>query len=200
MLSATVEERLMPIAIALLASVAAAAWVPHHLAPGTASLSRNIDILGRRQRQRDRVQLCAPDEEDSLDFLVIYGDAGVLLAYGCVQALFDVLERPFTAVQPGVFLPVPHAPSQAILLAALWVGLTLALDGYSLRVTRGATSQPASLQKALIAGLCASAILVSLALSRSDSGLTLEAELDFILGSTTALCGWRFLFMSGGPI
>ena len=187
----------MPVAMALLVSAAATAWMPNQLPPGTFARS----ALGcHPQRRTNGVQLCAPNEEDSLDFLVIYGDARVLLAYGCVQALFDLLERPVTAVKPGIFLPVPHAPSQAIILAAVWVGLTLVLDGYSLRVTRGATSQTAALKKALIAGLCASGILVSLALSRADPGLTLEAELDFIMGSTTALCGWRFLFMSAGPI
>ena len=118
----------------------------------------------------------------------------MLLAYGCVQAIFDLVERPLVARQPGLFLPVPHAPSQAIILAAAWVGLTLALDGYSLSVTRGAASRTGA---SLAAGICASSILISLALSQ---GFLLEAELDFVLGSATALCGWRFLFNSGGVI
>ena len=163
----------------------------------TSAMPRNAISCHAQQKLRaGHPQLGEPDDEESLDFLVLYGDAGVLLAYGCVQAIFDLVERPLVQKQPGLFLPVPHAPSQAIILAAAWVGLTLALDGYSLSVTRAA-SRTLALGKLLAAGICASSVLIGLALSQAYS---LEAELDFVLGSATALCGWRFLFASGGVI
>ena len=73
------------------------------------------------------------------DPLVRNCDAGVLVGYGVVQALVDQLLLPFATAQPELFTqdkPVDAAPLQGLILAALWVGITTAVDGYRPEVTR----------------------------------------------------------------
>ena len=127
--------------------------------------------------------------EDDLDTLVLYGDSGVILAYGSVQALFDVWVRPLNELQPGSFAPVLHAPSQAICIAAVWVGITLALKGYQPEATRSLSLTPL-----LAAWVGSSAVILGVFLLL---GLPLDAEADFLVGSGVVVGGWRYTYSQG---
>ena len=60
----------------------------------------------------------SPDDED-IDYLVLYGDSGVLLAFGSVQAVFDAALQPLysTLIPDSAVAVVSHAPLQGMLLA-----------------------------------------------------------------------------------
>ena len=147
------------------------------------------------RQHRSTVPLCLDNGDDGndagLDFLGIYGDAGVLLAYGSVQTVFDLLVKPIAAT--GIFLPVPHAASQGIVLAALWCGMLLLLKEYSLSRTR--TFRPFPLTATWL-----SSSLAMLAASTTIMGVPLEAELDFLVGAASVLGGWRYCLTTGAEL
>ena len=139
------------------------------------------------------------DDEEELDYLALQGDAGVILSYGCVQALFDVLERPLQALNPGLFLPVPHAPTQAMTMAALWVGITSLANGYRRCITRDLSS-PGTVSTLLVAALGSSMSLVGVALATYPEMLSIEAELEFVISMLAALGLWRFCLSQEVPL
>ena len=131
------------------------------------------------------------------DPLVRNCDAGVLVGYGVVQALVDQLLLPFATAQPELFTqdkPVDAAPLQGLILAALWVGITTAVDGYRPEVTR---VWPDMLKPLVIAWVSMSAIMIG---SFALVGLPLDAEFEFVLGSATVMGGWRWLYSFGLPL
>ena len=68
--------------------------------------------------------------DDQFDTLVLYGDVGVLVGYGAVQAAVDASLMPLATAQPDLFtqsLPVLAAPLQGIVVAALWCSITIAV-------------------------------------------------------------------------
>ena len=137
--------------------------------------------------------------EDKIDTLVMRGDAGVLIGYGTVQALVDVVLSPLAKASPGMFtqdLPVLAAPLQGILLAALWVGITNALDGYRAGATRTLPSRAAIVP--LVAAWLGSS--VTLIAAFAALGLPLEAEVEFVFGSATVIGGWRLLYANSLPL
>ena len=99
--------------VAVLLSVS----LPCAAALARAGLQANAALPASR---RSSPPTCYSD--DGIDELILYGDAGVLCAYGSVQALFDVWLRPLAELQPDAFVPVIHAPSQAIAIAAKCAG------------------------------------------------------------------------------
>ncbi|KAL1511510.1 hypothetical protein AB1Y20_006306 [Prymnesium parvum] len=136
---------------------------------------------------------------DRVDSLVLYGDVGVLIGYGVVQASVDNLLLPIALAQPELFTqnqPVLAAQWQGLALAGLWVLITLSIKGYSPRATRSLPSREALIP--LVAAWLGST--AALLLCFSVLGLPLEAELEFALGSATVIGGWRWLYSLGLPL
>ena len=172
--------------------VTVAAWSPG--SPGRTTLSRSV-VIARSQRCVSPA--CFSD--DNLDTLVLSGDVGVLIAYGAVQSAVDGLLMPIATAQPDMFtqtMAVPGASLQGIVLAALWVGITLLLRGYRPSVTRSIPA-PEALFPLACAWLGSGAILVLLS---TLIGLPYEAELEFALGSATVVGGWRLLYSRWLPL
>ena len=107
-------------------------------APGKA---RPADVVTAAVNCHPRARCLRCYSDDDIDSLVLYGDFGVLLAYGSVQGIFDVLMKPLAAIQPQAIVPVLHAPSQSVAIASIWVGITLLLRGYRPSVTRSLPSR-----------------------------------------------------------
>ena len=131
------------------------------------------------------------------DPLVRRGDVGVLVAYGSVQAAVDQILLPVATSQPALFSqdkPVDAAPLQGVILATLWVGITMAIDGYNPSVTR---AWPDCLKPLTLAWLGSGAIMVA---GFAALGLPLEAEVEFVLGSATVIGGWRYLYSFRLPL
>ena len=150
-------------------------------------------MAGRRARP------AAASADDDVDTLVLYGDAGVLVGYGVVQSLVDQLLLPIATEQPAMFTqdqPVLLPQWQGLMLAALWVGITQAINGYRPSATRSLPSTDAVVP-ICIAWLCSTAVLLSLF---ALLGLPLDAELEFTLGSATVVSGWRFLYSQRLPL
>ena len=144
--------------------------------------------------QRTRSPTCYSD--DRIDELILYGDAGVLCAYGSVQALFDVWLRPLAELQPDAFAPVIHAPSQAIAIAALWVGIILSLNGYRPSATRSLPSSQA-LVPLLAAWVGSASTMLAVFVGL---GLPLDAEAEFLVGSAVVVGAWRYAYSQGLPL
>jgi hypothetical protein len=138
-------------------------------------------------------------DDDRFDRLVLYGDAGVLVGYGVIQTLVDTALMPLASSQPEMFTqdqPVLVATFQGVVIAALWVGITLALDGYRAGATRSLPSSE-SLVPLVGAWLGSSAVLLGVFVA---AGLPLEAEAEFVFGSATVIGGWRFLYSRNLPL
>ena len=112
-------------------AVAAAAFAPQPYAHATAHIASS----------RNAPPQCFDDER--VDTLVMYTDAGVLLGYGIIQALFDTIMMPLAKSPTGLFVPVAQAPLQGVVVAMLWVGVTLAIGGYRPSCTRTLPSKDA---------------------------------------------------------
>ena len=173
--------------VAVLLSVS----LPCAAALARAGLQANAALPASR---RSSPPTCYSD--DGIDELILYGDAGVLCAYGSVQALFDVWLRPLAELQPDAFVPVIHAPSQAIAIAALWVGITLALKGYRPSVTR---TLPSSESLIPLAAAWVGSASIMLAVFAA-LGLPLDAEPDFLFGSAVVVGAWRYAYSQGLPL
>ena len=137
---------------------------------------------------------CSADQsggDDESDSVLFYGDALVLLAYGSVTALFDVwLSRAPDAITI-MSAPVVHAPSQAIVIALLWLGITFALHGYRAN---------ASLWPLIAAWVGSSTIMLAVyALFGSPGPVPIE-EINFVLGTAVAVGGWRYAYSQGLPL
>ena len=139
--------------------------------------------------------LCASGE-----YLASYpADAGVLLAYGSVQAIFDVSLAPlYDALAPegGAVAIVSHAPLQGMFIAAVWTAILLLLKAYRPSITRSLPSA-AALRPLVVAWLGSSLGLVALLVALH---VPLDAEADFLLGSLSVIAGWRFLYSQGMPL
>ena len=115
----------------------------------------------------------------------------MLVGYGSVQAVVDQLLLPYATSQPDMFTqdqPVDAAPLQGLIIAALWVGLTTALNGYDPAVTR---SWPDMLKPLLIAWVGTSIVMLA---SFALIGLPLDAEFEFVMGTATVIGGWRYFY------
>lgn len=165
----------------------------------TAWTQHNNPMVTDTTRRASSISCVFRGDEEELDYLALQGDAGVILSYGCVQALFDVLERPIQALNPGLFLPVPHAPTQAITMAALWVGITSLANGYRRSITRDLSS-PGTVSTLIVAALGSSISLVGVALATYPEMLSIEAELEFVISMLAALGLWRFCLSQEVPL
>jgi hypothetical protein len=134
--------------------------------------------------------------DDTIDELVLYGDAGVLLIFGTVQAFFDGLMAPLASSPTGLFVPVTAAALQGVVLAALWVGITLALRGYRPSATRTLPSRDAIVPLAA-AWLGSSAVML---FAFASLGLRLDVECEFLTGCSACMAGWRWLYSQGMPL
>ena len=133
------------------------------------------------------------NSDDRVDKLVLYSDAGVLLGYGSIQGIVDSLAAPFA---DGTFEPVAGASLQGCALAALWVGITLALRGYRPAATR---SLPSSEWLApLVAAWVGSSVVLLAACAAA--GLPLGSEAEFVVGGGVVIGGWRWLYSQGLPL
>ena len=138
------------------------------------------------------------DDDIPIDYLVLYGDSGVLLAFGSVQAIFDAALGPIWSAMDtsNSVSVVSHAPLQGMLLAAVWVSILLLLKAYRPSITRSLPSAAAILPLfAAWAGSSLTLVAVLVAL-----GVPLDAESDFLLGSASVIAGWRYLYSQGLPL
>ena len=168
----------------------------------------------------------SPDDED-IDYLVLYGDSGVLLAFGSVQAVFDSALQPLysTLIPDSAVAVVSHAPLQGMLLCAHCLsnpGLALPYHPAHQSHVRSlvcdsaacwvgillamkayrpsvtrALMQPSGFLPLLAAWLGSSLALVAALVA---VGVPLDAESDFLLGSITVVGGWRYLYSQGLPL
>ena len=126
--------------------------------------------------------------------MVLYGDAGVLCVYGSVQGIFDSAMRPVNALlSEPMSQPIAHAPAQCIVIAAIWILVTLLMNGYRPSSTRS--------REALVPLLVAWLLSASVALALSSPlGIPLAAESEFVLGALCVVAGWRVPYALDLPL
>ena len=168
------------------------------LLPVAASFSSRRVSCGPRAAPPRRGNPLRLSYWDDVDSLVLSGDASVLVGYGLVQGATDAALLPLATSQPELFTqsqPVLAAQSQGLLLAALWVGITSQMHGYSPTLTR-------TLQRDVLVPLAAAWLGSSLFLLSAFAalGLPLEAEAEFVLGSLVVVIGWRWLYARWLPM
>ena len=95
-----------------------------------------------------------------------------------------------------LFVPVALAPAQGVVVAALWVAITLAVGGYKPSRTRTLPSKDA-IVPLLCAWVGSSAAVVAL-LAALD--LPLAGEPDFLVGVLTCIGGWRYFYAGFLPL
>ena len=151
-------------------------------------------LLGAGTRRTLAIAMC---EDDSVDNLVIIGDAGALFIYGTVQAVVDVILAPFAAADPEMFtndLPLEMPLAQGSLLALVWIGLTYFSGGYKWSRSR---EFPQSLLSSAVTWIACSALLLGALALLASVGIgpgASQAEMDFFFGSLTVVGGWRLVY------
>ena len=165
---------------------------------------RHQQLKHQQLRHQQASISCGLNDDDSggdpdIDFLALQGDAGAILAYGSVQAVFDVWQRQLPLFQTfETFEPVSHAPSQAIGIAMIWVGVTWLLRGYRLGATQALFTADGLVPLAVAWLGSSTAMLCTFVLLGSPGPLGTEAS--FVLGSAAAVGGWRYFYTSGLPL
>ena len=179
--------------------VALFALLPFVAAWSAAPSVRRSGAAAKGPRVKRRCRGARAFSEDKFDKLVFYGDAGVLVGYGAVQAIVDASLMPLATAQPELFTQseaVLAAPLQGIVLAALWCSITVAVGGYRAGATRTLPTR-AAIVPLVSAWLLSSLILVA---GFAAAGLDVDAELEFVLGSATVVGGWRVLYSNRLPL